>query len=237
MADYTLQNGKGTSVREDGVELEGYVDLDLNGLAEEASPVDTDHLVMQRGTDDPVKVALGKVRGGFDTLWVPAAAMTPATTDGATANTLEYGIITHDVLTFKGAANDTHAVFDAVMPEAWDRGTIKAKVYWSAGGDANADEYVGFYLAAGARSNDDALDAALGTAVDIADQLIADDDLHVTPASAALTVGGSPALGDLIHFRLSRDFDYDGGGAAMGVDAHVLGVLIQYQKTNNQAAW
>jgi hypothetical protein len=239
MADYTLTNGKGTSIREDAGEQEGYVDLDINGLSEEATPADTDHLVLQRGSNDPLKVLIGKLRGGYDTLWIPAAAMAPSETDGATAATNEYATegMTHDVMTFAGADNDTHAEFDVVMPEAWDRGAIKVKVYWTAGGDANADEWVEFYLAAGARSDDDALDSALGTAVDIADQLIADDDLHITPASGALTVGGTPSLGDLIHFKLSRDYDHDGGGTAMDVDAHVLGVLIQYQKTENVAAW
>jgi hypothetical protein len=61
--------------------------------------------------------------------------------------------------------------------------------------------------------------------------------LHVSPASSALTVGGSPALGDLIHFKLSRDYDHDGGGTAMDVDADVLGVLIQYKKNNEVSAW
>jgi hypothetical protein len=241
MADYTLTNGKGTAVREDAGAQEGYVDLDINSLIEEATPIDTDHLALQRGSDDPRKVPLGKVRGGYDTLWIPAAAMAPSETDGATAATKGYATegMTHDVMTFAGADNDTHAAFDVVMPEAWDRGAIKVKVYWTAGGDANIDEWVEFYLAAGARSDDDALDAALGTAVNIVDQFIAADDLHVSPASAALTVGGTPALGDLIHFKLSRDYDHDsgGGGVAMDVDAHVLGVLIQYQKTENVAAW
>ena len=103
--------------------------------------------------------------------------------------------------------------------------------------DVNADEHVKFYLAAGARSDDDALDDALGTSVDMADQVIADEDLHITPASGALTVGGTPALGDLVHFKLSRDYDHDGGGTAMDVDAWVLGVLIQYRKNQEVSAW
>lgn len=239
MPDYTLEDGKGTSIREDAGLEEGYVDLDINGLTAETAPLDTDYLAMQRGTDDPEKVTIGKVRGGYDTLWVPAAAMTPSETDGATAETKEFGTnnMTHDVMSFPGTGNDTHAEFDVVMPEAWDRGTIKAKVYWYAGGDANPNEYVEYYIAVGARSNDDALDAVLGTAVDIEDQHIADDDLHITAASGVITVGGSPALGDLLHFRLSRDYDHAGSGTAMDVDAHVLGVYIQYQKTNNVAAW
>jgi len=352
MADFVLSDGKATAIREDGGTQEGFVDLDIDGLSEEPAPAGTDHLVMQRGSDDPAKVLLGAVRGGYDTLWVPAAAMTPAGTDGAMAQAKEYAAtpITYDVMTFAGAVNDTHAEFDIVMPPSWDRAAVKAKVYWTAGTDANANEHVAFYIAAGARGDDGALDAVLGAAVNIADQFVAADDLHVTPASAELAVtgaaqpsageqfiygdeqegiswkwdangvslgpegwsngsvvsskrywkynsitvnpisgvvtffwddtnvwfsesewqaildawggwepgfvdaggfaddlegaglglpegGGPPTLGDLVHVKLSRDYDHDGGGTAMDVDAHVLGALIQYKKALDVAAW
>jgi hypothetical protein len=240
MADYTLTDGKATLVRESVGDAEGYVDLDINGCTEETAPVGTDHLVLQRGAADPKKVLLSNVRGVYDTLWVPAASMAPSKTDGASAETVEFATngITHDVLVFAGIGGDTHAEFDVAMPDQWDRGTIKAKVFWSNGGaDVAASEYVEFYLAAGARSNDDALDAVLGSAVDIADQLIADGDLHVTAATPAITVGGTPALGDLVHFKLSRDYDHAGGGAAMDENAYVFGVLLQYAKTADVVAW
>lgn len=289
MADYTLKDGKGTSVREDGGSLEGYVDFEPSGLSAMTDPSDSDVVAVQRSTNDPQKLTLSNLWeyiwgvigsasdkptavgadilmiqdsedsdwgikeltltnlkkfldtvGTYDTLWVGAGAMVPTETNGATTDTVEYETndITHDVMVYSGADNDTHAEFDVVMPPSWDRGTVKFKVYWTNGhADANADEYVGFYVAAGAFSNDDPLDAALGSSVTVADQLIADDDLHVTSASAAVTVGGTPALGDLIHFKLSRDYDYDGGGTAMDVDAYVLGILIQYQRNKEVTAW
>jgi hypothetical protein len=226
---------------------EAYVNLDIDGLADVGEAlVGTDLIAVDHeanGTNRKSEISrlktYLKTAGVYDTLWIPAAAMIPSKTNGAEAETVEYGTndVTHDVMVFAGADNDTHAEFDVVMPEAWDRSTIKVKVYWTAGGDATPDEYVEFYIAAGARSNDDPLDAALGTAVDMADQLIADDDLHITPASGALTVGGSPALGDLVHLKLSRDYDHTGGGTAMDVDADVLGVLIQYQRNQAVSAW
>lgn len=177
----------------------------------------------------------------YDEVWIPAAAMTPSETNGADVETKEYGTndMTHDTLLFAGDTADESAEFDIVMPPSWDRSTVKFKAYWTNGhADANADEYVKFSLAAGARSNDDALDAVLGTAQDVTDQLIADDDLHVTAASAAITVGGTPALGDLVHFKITRDYDYDGGGgSAMDVDARLIGVLIQYGKDKEVSAW
>lgn len=192
------------------------------------------------------KCAMSRVKtfidtvGTYKTLWIPAAAMTPSTTAGATAATVEYGTnyMTHDVLTFPGATADSFAEFDVVMPEGWDLGTIKYKAYWTNGhADANAGEWVNFYLSAGARSNDDALDAVLGTAIDVLDQHITDDDVHVTAASAALTVGGTPALGDLVHFKVGRDYDEANGGTAMDVNAYLLGILIQYRENAEVAAW
>jgi hypothetical protein len=52
-----------------------------------------------------------------------------------------------------------------------------------------------------------------------------------------LTVGGTPALGDLIHFKVTRDYDYAGAGSAMDVDLRLIGILIQFNKTNTVAAW
>jgi hypothetical protein len=40
----------------------------------------------------------------------------------------------------------------------------------------------------------------------------------------------------MIHFKLTRDYDY-GGGNAMDIDARVLGLLIQYTKNLAVAAW
>jgi hypothetical protein len=83
-------------------------------------------------------------------------------------------------------------------------------------------------------SNDDAIDAALGGAVVITDTVIADGDLHVTSATPALTVGGTPALGDLIQFEVYRNTD---GTDDMAEDAWLIGCWIQFLKTNTVSAW
>jgi hypothetical protein len=173
----------------------------------------------------------------YDTLWVPAASMAPSETNGAAVETYEYtsNNMTHDALLFAGAGQDEHAEFDMVFPEQWDEGTIKYKVYWDAAAGASAADDVRFYMAAAARSNDDALDAGVGALQNADDAVIAVGDLHITPASSALTVGGTPAVGDMIHFRISRDYDY--GGTPMTEDARVFGVLVQYQRNGTSAAW
>jgi len=175
----------------------------------------------------------------YDTLWVPAGAMTPSVTDGADPETKEYGTndMTHDALLFDGAAQNESAEFNIVMPEIWNLGTVKAKMYWSAPTSASANDWVRMSLAGGAFSNSDALDAVLGTAQNIDDQAITIDDLHISAASSAITIGGTPALGDMIHFKLTRDYDYACDGVAMAEDLRFIGILIQFRKTEVAVTW
>lgn len=235
-----LESGAGWDGDIEDIDLSGGTDIN-NALA------DADLILVDDGAGGTMrKSAVSRIKTYmqttdiYDTIWVPASQITPTTTDGADTEIHEYpsNDMNHEVLLYDGLAQDEHADFDIVLPDSWDLGTLKFKVYWSNGhADANTDEYVEFFLAAGARSNDDALDATLGSAINVEDQLISDDDLHVTGASAALTIGGTPILGDMIHFKLSRDYDHDGGGTAMDVDARVFGVLIQYKKNVATALW
>jgi hypothetical protein len=204
---------------------------------------------IQGGTQK--KVALSTIKAylgttGYAEIFFPASAMVGSETagagetDGEMLYLAEYATnhITHPVHLFDGSAQDESVEWNHVMPPDWDLGTIKFKALWAPGhADANAGEWIKLTLAAGALSDDDALDAALGTGQDVTDEVIADEDLHITAASPALTVGGSPALGDLIHFKLTRDFNYNGAGTAMDVPLRLIGVLIQYRKSETVAAW
>jgi len=247
---FSVYNLSSTVVRKSAVSrIWTYIWAQMQAASAKASPVAADILLIQDSEDSnsikevtfaELKTHLDTV-GTYDEVWIPASQMTPSTTNGAAADTKEYGTndMTHETLLFDGAAQDESAEFDLVMPPSWDLGTIKFKAYWTNGhADANADEYIRLGLAAAARSNDDDLDDNLGTAGYVTDQLIADDDMHITSASDAITIADIPALGDMIHFKLTRDYDYDGGGGtAMDVDLRLLGILIQYQKTVAVSAW
>jgi len=191
-------------------------------------------------TEQAIRTAITAIAYPYETIWVPAKNMFPSSTAGADMEDADYSsnVMTHVVALFAGLTADENAEFTLVLPEEWNLGTIKAKVYWAPGDSAaNVGEFVRFSLAAGALSNDDAIDTALGSAQTMDDAVIADDDMHVTPASAAITIAGTPALNDLIHFKLTRDYDYAGAGTAMDVDARVFGVLIQYKRATVAAAW
>ena len=169
--------------------------------------------------------------GFVDTIWVPASAMIPTTTNGAAAGLYEYA--TNDLMRAYYAFDTTteeFVCFDVVMPEGWNKGTIKAKFYWSSASGSSAADTVEWEIGAVAIGNDDALDATLGTAQVITDTVLTgtSGDLHITATTPAITVGGTPALGDLVHFKISRNV---GGTDDMAEDAWLFGVLIQVTQT------
>ena len=95
-------------------------------------------------------------------------------------------------------------------------------------GEAGTGDVV-FGVRGGAVSNDDAIDAALGTAQTVADTFIADSDMHITAATAALTIGGTPALGDMLFMEIYRDAD--NAADTYTQDARLLGIQIQYKES------
>lgn len=174
----------------------------------------------------------------YKTIWVPYTDFIALTTNGAPAGSNEYA--TNDIMmgyhAFDGATEEFVA-FNKAMPEEWDRGAIKFKAYWAPGhADCSAGDTVEWEVAARAISNDDAIDAALGTGQVISDVVLAgkEGDLHITGASPALTAGGTPALGDLVHFKVSRNV---GGTDNMAEDAWLYGIFLQIKLTKTIAAW
>lgn len=177
--------------------------------------------------------------GSYRNLYIDADAMVPCTTAGAAAGTKEYGTndIEFDYFAFDGGATEERIQFKIAMPDEWDKGTVKAKFFWSSAAGSTAGDTVEFGIKAGAISNDDAIDAALGTAVTVSDTLLANDgaDMQVSAASAAITVGGTPALGDMVAFEVYRNTD---GTDDMTEDAWLFGVQIQFKETTTAvAAW
>jgi len=173
-----------------------------------------------------------------DNGYIGAGAMVPAITDGAAMAVVEDATnhLTRNVMSFQGSTKDTHSFFNFCLPENWNGGTIKAKVLWKGAAGCSAGDNVRFYMACAAVSDGDALDLALGAAVNIDDTVETDaTKLRTSAASAAMTPSGAPVAGDWLRFRLSRDYDY--GASPMSEAAEVLGVVLQFGITGNIAAW
>lgn len=66
MVDYLLAAGKGTSIRQSDSLEEGYVDVDMDEVAETYSTLEnTDRIIVQRGSADPRTATVAVVRSGL----------------------------------------------------------------------------------------------------------------------------------------------------------------------------
>ena len=126
------------------------------------------------------------------------------------------------VLDFDASA-DEHAQFQIAFPKSWNEGTITFQVYWTT--TATDTDGVAWGLQGVAVSDNDTIDVAYGTAVVVTDDaLSAAEDQCVTSESGAVTIAGSPAVDDIVYFRIFRDVS--DGNDDMTEDARLIGVKI-----------
>ena len=162
--------------------------------------------------------------GGSTNVWIPASAWIPRTTTGAGIDSREQSTnkINTDELLFD-AGTDEFAQAMIVMPSNWNAGTVTAKFHWTA---STGSGDVVWGLQGRAYANDDALDQAMGTAQTATDTLTATNDVDISPATSAITLGGTAASGNPVIFQVYRDAD--AGGDTLANDARLLGVEISY---------
>jgi len=179
----------------------------------------------------------------YDEIFIPASGFSPATTNGAgEVTTTEYsdtGTVDFKQIIF-GGTSDEYAFISFTMPPTWDRSTVKFKFYWAPASGATQGDIVTWGVDALSLSNDDDIDgAAHGTSVTVDDTVTAgtDGDLHITSATSAVTIGGSPALGDIINLRVYRDADGSQGSDDMTENAYLFGVLMQFKRNNTVSGW
>ena len=118
------------------------------------------------------------------------------------------------------------------MPEQWDLGTMKVKFYWKASDNSAGNVVWG--IASNARSDNEKIDVAYGTAVTAAADAAhtaadADQPVNITAATGAMTVGNSPSADDMIYFVVYRDAS-DTTNDTYAADADLIGVSIQYRE-------
>jgi hypothetical protein len=174
--------------------------------------------------------------GGYAIEWIPVGSMVPRVSNGAEILPKEF--VTNDINLDYAAFDPTtkeYLDFSISMPESWDRSTVKAKFYWTYNSAPGAGTKVEWELSGVAVSNDDALDVARTTTVVITDTIITVDDLHVSSATPAFTIDGTPALDDMINFSVGRNVT--SGDDDMNIDAWLLGVSIQYNNTLTPVGW
>lgn len=230
LANYTTaRSNMGLTI---GTHVQAY-DALLQSLAGQTTAAD--RIQAYSGVDTATLLTVGSASGnvplvsnivGTQTVWIPAGAMTTRTTNGAAAGTAETTTnkVMIKTLDFDTAA-DEHAQFSIRMPKGWDEGTLTFTPVWSH--PATTTNFgVVWFLQAVAVSNDDTLEVAFGTAVSSTDTGGTTNNVYVGPASAAMTVAGTPAEGDLVVFQIYRDVS--DAGDTLAVDARLHGVTINY---------
>ena len=164
---------------------------------------------------------------GKNTIFIPAGAMTPTTTSGAAAGSVE--TTTNKVmlssLDFDTAA-DEFAQFTVQMPKGWNASTVTAQFIWSH--PATTTNFgVRFFIQAVALVDGDAADTAFGTAVGhTADTGGTTDDIYITAETATITIANTPAKSDFVVFQVYRDVS--DAGDTLAVDARLHGISLFY---------
>lgn len=156
--------------------------------------------------------------------YVPAYALTTATTNGAAAGTYESA--TNKVIIPVYDFDTTTQEFVGLAlpsPHAWDASTVTVQFIWTAasgsGGVVWAAQGIAF-------SDNEALDTAYGTEQIIADTLQTALYDHHTSFTPAITIAGTPVAGDLVCFRFKR-VPADGSDT-LAVDARLIGVKVRW---------
>ena len=156
-------------------------------------------------------------------IYVPAQGMFAATTSGAASGQIETSTNKVNVKVFdfdKDADESVH--FAIPSPLYWDAGTVTATPYWTS--TAGTSGTVAWAVQGMSFANDDALDQAYGTAQTSTDTFITANDVHIGPATSAITIGGTPTAGDWIQFKIYRDVSED----TLDGDARLLGIRITF---------
>ena len=150
---------------------------------------------------------------GKDSIWIPAAAMYPSTTNPCSDLTqVETTALRPDlkVLDFAAAADD-FAQFSIAFPKSWNLGTITYQPFWTVTAGTNTGTVV-WQLGGIAVTSDDTINTAFGTL--IATTALAhsgtSNDLMVSAESGAVTIAGSPADNDQCFFQINNDVSASG---------------------------
>lgn len=124
------------------------------------------------------------------------------------------------------ASTDEYAQWTTVMPSDWDyAGSLTAVFYWTCAGGAAA-QTVEWNIQALSLGDDDAIDQAWGGLQAVSDTWLANDDLHISAATASITPGGTPAASELVQWRVHRDVSDDD----LTGDARLIAVRITFAR-------
>ena len=246
-SEYTATNGT-SIVLDSGVEDDDIIEVvavgshsftgggDMNGSK---LILDTDgDTSIHADTDDQIDIEVGgsdvvsigsKMTGsavtGKQTIWIPAAAMYPESTNGCAelaqvelSNGPELKCLDFD------PSSDEHAQFTVAFPKSWNEGTVTFQAFFTVSGTNTGTTAWGLAGVAFADNGD--INTAFGTRVVATAKAHSgtSGDLDVSAESGAVTIAGSPSTDELVFFQIMRDVSADDQSG----DARLLGIKLFY---------
>ena len=160
---------------------------------------------------------------GKETIWVPAVAMYPNTTNGCAAlaqtelsNGPEIKTLDFD------KDSDEFAQFAVAFPKSWNEGTVTFQAFFTA--DSTNTGTTAWGLSGVAIADNDSCNTAFGTQVVATAKAHSGtaNDLDVAAESGAVTIAGSPGTDEQVFFQISRDVSADD----LNADAKLLGIKL-----------
>jgi len=172
-------------------------------------------------------------QAGKETIWVPANAMTPTTSnpcsDITTVETTSGRPDMH-VLDFD-KDSDEFAQFAIAFPKSYNLGTVTFQFFWSG---LAATTGVSMQLQGVAMNDNETIDVAYGTAVVVDDDAQgAVEELLVSAESGAITIAGTPADNDLTYFRIGRDVSDSNDDMAGDCRLHGIKIFFTTDAAND----
>jgi len=192
------------------------------------SASDTDALAIAANgvvnfTQQPTVASAAVKVAGKETIWIPAAAMYPETTNGCSDLTqVELSNGPELKCLDFATGSDEHAQFTVAFPKSWNEGVVTFKAYFTVTGTNTGTTAWG--LAGGSFSDNGDLNTAFGTTVVATAKAHSgtSNDLDVTAESGDVTIAGSPAAEDLCFFQVMRDVSADDQSG----DSRLLGIKL-----------
>ena len=159
---------------------------------------------------------------GIETIYVPAGAMHPNTTNGCAglaqvelSNGPELRVLDFD------PSSDENAQFTVCFPKSWNEGTITFQAFWTVTGTDNGT--VAWGLSGVSVADDASINASFGTNVVATAKAFSgtSNDMTVSAVSGPVTVA-SAAVDTQTYFQIMRDVSAD----SQTGDARLLGIKL-----------
>jgi hypothetical protein len=159
---------------------------------------------------------------GKETIYVPAAAMYPNSTNGCAdltqvelSNGPELKCLDFD------ASSDENAQFTVCFPKSWNEGTVTFQAFWTVTGTNTGT--VAWGLSGGCMADDASINTAFGTNVVATAKAFSgtSNDMTVSAESGAVTIANA-AVDTMAYFQIMRDVSADDQSG----DARLLGIKL-----------